>query len=98
MAKITDQTVRHVAKLARLHLTDAEVERFSKQLSNVFEYIDILNEVDTENVEPTAQVTGLKNVLREDTVARFCDPGELLKCTPLPVQENQIRVKSVLTY
>jgi aspartyl-tRNA(Asn)/glutamyl-tRNA(Gln) amidotransferase subunit C len=96
MVKITDQTVRHVSKLARLHLTEAEVEKFAKQLSSVFEYIEMLNEVDTENVEPTAQVTGLKNVLREDKVARFCDPEELLKCTPLPVQENQIRVKPVM--
>lgn len=58
--------VPHVAKLANLTLTPAEVKKFEKQLQNVLDYIDKLNEVNTENVKETSQTTGLENVLRED--------------------------------
>ncbi len=58
--------VPHVAKLANLPLNEEEVEKFDKQLSDVLQYIEKLNEVDTQNVEPTSQVTGLENILRED--------------------------------
>lgn len=85
-----------MAKLARLLLKDEEVEMFSKQLSEVFEYMEVLNEVDTEGVIPTSQVTGLENVFREDVVVPFGDPKELLDCSPLPVVSDQIRVKPVL--
>ena len=95
MVKISQEQVRHVAKLARLLLNDQEVERFSGQLSNVFEYMDVLNEVDTEGVIPTSQVTGLENVYREDEVQSFCDPQDLLKCSPLTIEKDQIRVKPV---
>ena len=58
--------IEHVAKLAKLELTNAEVEKFQKQLSEVLDYFNILNEVDTDGIEPTSQVTGLENVMRED--------------------------------
>lgn len=58
--------VPHVAKLANLPLTKDEEEKLDKQLSEVLNYVEQLNEVDTKNVEPTSQVTGLENVLRED--------------------------------
>lgn len=90
--------VKHIAKLARLGLKDEEVEKFSKQLSNIFEYVDMLNEVNTDEVEPTAQVTGLKNVTRKDEVKRFCTKDELLGCTELPIEKGQIRVKPVITF
>lgn len=61
--------VPHVAKLANLILTDEEIKKFEKQLSAVLDYIKKLSEVDTKNVEPTSQVTGLENVVREDTVS-----------------------------
>ncbi|MBT5016473.1 Asp-tRNA(Asn)/Glu-tRNA(Gln) amidotransferase subunit GatC [Candidatus Peregrinibacteria bacterium] len=94
--KISKDQVRHVAKLARLSLDENEVEVFSKQLSAVFEYMDCLNEVDTDNVEPTSQVTGLKNVYREDEVKTSVDPAALLACTELPIENDQIKVKSVM--
>lgn len=68
MAKLTKQQVLHVAKLSKLDLTQAEVEKFSKQLSEVLDYISKLDEVDTKNVEPTSQTTGLTNVLRDDEI------------------------------
>ncbi len=58
--------IRHIAKLANLQIEESEQEKFSTQLSSVLDYIGKLNELDTTTVEPTSQVTGLENVLRED--------------------------------
>lgn len=96
MTQLTQDQVRHVAKLARLALSDEEVLKFSTQLTSVLQYIDVLNEVDTEGVEPTAQVTGLSNVLRADDVHPFPNPEALLACSPFPIQNRQIRVKPIL--
>ena len=68
MAKLTKADVAHVAKLANLALTNTELEKFLTQLNEVVNYISELSEVDTENVEPTSQTTGLANVTREDSV------------------------------
>lgn len=90
--------VKHIAKLARLALKHGEAEKFARQLNSIFEYVAVLNEVGTDNVEPTAQVTGLRSVTRKDEVKRFCTKDELLACTELPVEKGQIRVKPVITF
>ena len=59
--------VKHIAKLANLPINGDEEKKLEKQLSETLTYIEILQEVDTKNVEPTAHVTGLENVTREDT-------------------------------
>lgn len=64
-----------VAKLANLPLTSAEEKKFGKQLASILDYMEVLNKVDTSNVEPTSQVTGLKNVMREDET----EPCEVIK-------------------
>ena len=63
---ITDADVRHVAKLSRLKLTDEQIADHTKQLGRVLDYIDKLNELDVEGVEPMAHALDLSNVLRED--------------------------------
>lgn len=68
MAKLSKKDVLHIAKLSKLKLSGAETEKFADQLSGVIEYVEQLNEVDTEGVEPTSQVTGLENVYREDEI------------------------------
>ncbi len=60
--------VSYVAKLANIPLTKDEEEKFESQLSSVLDYFEQLKKVDTKNVKPTSQVTGLENVTREDTV------------------------------
>jgi aspartyl-tRNA(Asn)/glutamyl-tRNA(Gln) amidotransferase subunit C len=90
------EQVKHIAKLARLGITDAEADKFSKQLSSILGYVDLLNEVDVEGVELTSQVTGLQNVMREDVVKPFGTKEEMLGCTELPVQLDQIKVKPVM--
>jgi aspartyl-tRNA(Asn)/glutamyl-tRNA(Gln) amidotransferase subunit C len=68
MSKLEIKDVEHIAKLSRLELTSAEKEKFAEQLSDILSYVDLLNEVDTANIEPTAQVTGLENVMVEDKI------------------------------
>ena len=90
---IDENTVRHVAKLARIDLKDEEIKTFSKQLSKVFEYMDILNEVNTDSVEETSQVTGLRNVSQVDEVVKGqCAREDLLSTSELPVDSKQVRV------
>lgn len=95
MANLSHDDVRHIAKLARLNLSDEEVEKFSKELTTILEYVGKLQEVDTKDVEPTAQVTGLTNAFREDVVSESeATPEELLECSSLPIVENQIQTPS----
>ena len=70
---LTKQEVLHIAKLARLELKEEEVEKFRTQLSGILEYVGQLSKVDTQGVEPIAQITGLQNILRGDLV-RNCEP------------------------
>ncbi|MFG0333346.1 MAG: Asp-tRNA(Asn)/Glu-tRNA(Gln) amidotransferase subunit GatC [Maioricimonas sp. JB049] len=63
---LTPEQVRKVARLARLKLTDEELQRLAPQLSDVLKYIDILSEVDTDDVEPMAHAIEVHNVLRPD--------------------------------
>ena len=67
--------VLHVAKLARLKVTDDEVDRMAEELSKILEHVETMNELDLEGVEPTSHVVDLTNVLRED-VSRPCLPRE----------------------
>jgi aspartyl-tRNA(Asn)/glutamyl-tRNA(Gln) amidotransferase subunit C len=63
---ISRETVEHVAALARLGLTDAEIDRMQEQLSHILETIEQLRDVDTSQVDPTASVIALENVMRDD--------------------------------
>lgn len=94
---LTEEQVRHIAKLARIRLTDEEVKKFSKQLTDVLEYVNILAEVDTKDVVETSQVTGLKNVMEEDRlIPSQSSREELLAMSELPVDSNQVRVIKVM--
>ena len=68
MSKLTKDEVLHIAKLAQLNLSDSEIKKFTPQLTSVVDFIGQLKEVNTEGIEPTAQVTGLTNVFRQDRV------------------------------
>ena len=64
--KITKQEVEHVAKLARLELSEQEKEKLTDQLSGILTYVETLNGLDTKGVEPTAHVLDIRNVMRDD--------------------------------
>lgn len=68
MSELTPVEIEKIATLARLGLTDEEKSRYATELSVVFEYMQLLNEVDTEGVPETCQVTGLEDVVRDDVV------------------------------
>ena len=86
--------VAHIAKLARLTMSEQEIEKFTKQLSAILEHAKMLEEVDTEGVEPIAQITGLQNVQEEDRV-ESCKGEALIKCTPQAIQNNMIKVRNI---
>jgi aspartyl-tRNA(Asn)/glutamyl-tRNA(Gln) amidotransferase subunit C len=96
MAKLTKDDVLKLASLARLSLTDDEVAEFQKELEAVLAYVEKLQEVSTEGLEPTAQVTGLTNVMRDDTVIDYgISKDELLALAPHE-QDGQLKVKRMI--
>jgi len=80
--KLTDEQVRHVAKLSRLKLTDEQVHFFAEQLSHVLEYVDKLSEVDVEGVEPMAHPTDMTNRFRDDDPTAGIPVDDALKNAP----------------
>lgn len=66
--KISRDQVKHIAKLANLPLTSEEEEKYSEQLSKILDFVEQLNKVETEGVEPTFNVSGQENVMQEDLV------------------------------
>lgn len=80
MIEIKD--VEHVAKLARLELTEEEKRKFANQLSSILEYVEEMNEVDTEGVEPMSHAIHFVNVMREDEVKYEQTKEELMKNAP----------------
>ena len=68
MSKLTLEDVRHVAKLANLPLTEKEEIKFKEQLSEIISYIDQLTQINTKNITPTSQTTGLINISRNDQI------------------------------
>ena len=95
MSKLSRDDVVKLAKLSRLKLTDKEVEEFQTELAEILTYVEVLDSVDTAGLEPTYQVTGLKNVSRKDVLKDYgVTPKDLLKDSPL--KDGQFKVKRVL--
>lgn len=93
--KLGYQQVKHIAWLARLALSQDEIEIFSLQLSNILENFEILQQVDTTNVPPTTQTNPLQNIFREDEAAKSYPQNEILANAPKQ-EENCFKVKAIL--
>lgn len=94
---LSKNEIQHIAKLARLELTDEELEKYGGQLSAILDYIDQLKEVEVKGVLPTAQVTGLENVWREDKVKNWDKEEIELALKDAPEREERfIKVKRVI--
>jgi aspartyl-tRNA(Asn)/glutamyl-tRNA(Gln) amidotransferase subunit C len=93
--KLTREEVLHIARLARIGLTEEEITRLSGQLSSLLENFQVLQEVNTDNVPPTAQSVELRNVMREDTVQPSLSPEEVLLNAPRQ-EDEYFRVRAVL--
>jgi aspartyl-tRNA(Asn)/glutamyl-tRNA(Gln) amidotransferase subunit C len=85
--------VLHVAKLARLRLTDDEIERMTGELSGILEHVDRISELELENVAPTSHVIALENVLRPDEPRPSWSREEVLERAPDPAS-GSFRVPS----
>ncbi|MGN0014912.1 MAG: Asp-tRNA(Asn)/Glu-tRNA(Gln) amidotransferase subunit GatC [Candidatus Gastranaerophilaceae bacterium] len=79
---ITKDDVKHVAKLARLELTEEETEKYSEQLGNILKYVEQMNEVDTTGIEPMPHAIPVTNVMREDEVKYEQTKEELMQNAP----------------
>jgi aspartyl-tRNA(Asn)/glutamyl-tRNA(Gln) amidotransferase subunit C len=93
--KITRAEVEHVAKLARLELTDEEKETFTGQMDAILAYVDKLNELDTSNIIPTAHAVPMENAFREDQVVASIGVDNALANAPDRV-EGFFRVPKVI--
>jgi aspartyl-tRNA(Asn)/glutamyl-tRNA(Gln) amidotransferase subunit C len=90
---IEREQVEHVARLARLQLTDVELERMAGELSGILDHVDRISELDLEGVEPTSHVIALENVLRPDKPRPSWSRDEMLGRAPDPAS-GSFRVPS----
>ncbi|ABQ89550.1 Asp-tRNA(Asn)/Glu-tRNA(Gln) amidotransferase subunit GatC [Roseiflexus sp. RS-1] len=91
---LTLQDVEHVARLARLRLSPAELEKMRDQLSNILDHFQMLQQIDVSAVPPTAQVTDLVNVLREDEIRPSLPHEQALANAP-EQQDGMFRVRAI---
>lgn len=96
MSKLSRVDVLKLAALSKLRLSEEEIEKLRGELSEILDYVEILNRVDVTGLEPTYQVTGLTNVMRDDEIKDYGYKSEdLLKNAPA-IQDGQFKVKRVL--
>lgn len=96
MTNITRDDVLHLAQLSNLQLVDDEVDALQQNIGDILGYVDQLGELDTSGVEPTYQVTGLENVIRDDTVMTSDVSREELLALAPEQHDGQVKVPKVL--
>lgn len=92
--KLSAKEVRYIARLANLYLSEDEVEKFRRQLSEILDYIEMLSKVDIKNVKPTSQVTGLSNVTKEDVAGVSLSQKEAIAASK-QTHNGFIKVKAI---
>ena len=93
--RITSEKVRHLSVLTRISMTDEEVEIMRDQMADILDSIEVLREVDTDGIEPTAHSVGLNSVMREDVSSDSISLDDALSNAPL-IEGDFIRVRAVL--
>jgi aspartyl-tRNA(Asn)/glutamyl-tRNA(Gln) amidotransferase subunit C len=93
---ITREDVLHLAELSNISLSENQIEPLIKDLDNIVNYFSQLDELNTENVEPTYQCFDMQNVWREDTIEEFEAKREDLLSLTVESEDNQIKVPKVL--
>jgi len=93
---ITREEILHLSKMSSLSFSETEIEDLEKDLGQVLDYISQLDEVDTEGVEPTFQLTGLQNVWRDDEVERLEAGRDDLLALAAETRGHQIKVPKIL--
>ena len=92
---VSKQEVKHIAKLARLGLSEKEIEKAEKDLSQIFDYFNLLNQVDTSKIEIVFHPTNLKNVLREDRAKQEENVDKMIEQCP-DKKGRFVKVKAIL--
>ena len=93
--RLSIEEVRHIALLARVAMTDEELERMRDEMSNILDHFDVLQQVDTEGVEPTAHSADVKSVMRDDEVRPSASKDDVLANAPRR-EDDFLRVRAVL--
>lgn len=96
MTHVSADEVRTLARLSNLRLSSEEEKNLEEDISNILGYVEQLDELDTDRVEPTYQVTGLKNVWREDEIIEEVVAREQLLALAAESKNNQVKVPRVL--
>lgn len=97
MTKLNRDDVLKLARLARIDLSDREIEEFLGEFNAILSYVDQLQSVDVTGLEPTSQITGLTNVMREDIEIDYgYTPADLLKNAPAVQENGQLKVKRMI--
>ena len=93
--RLTADEVRHIALLARLGMTEDDIELMRDQMSHILDNFDVLDQVDTDGVEPTGHSVDVDSVMREDDVAPSTPKDDMLANAP-STQDDLVRVRAVL--
>lgn len=93
--QLSKKEVEHIATLARLNLTEEEKEKYSRQLSDILNYMEKMKGVDTSKVESTSQVTGLTNVMRKDKIEECGVAEQVIDCAP-ETKDGYVKVPKIL--
>ena len=96
MAKLSSDEIKKLARLSKIALTKEEVEKFRNELGSILDRIDKLSSVDTSGIEPTYQVTGLRNVTRADEVIDYGTDQKDLLSNVAKTKDGMIKVPKVL--
>lgn len=95
MAGITREEIQKVARLSRLALSDEEIDRYAHQLSDILNYAEALNKLDTSDVEPTSHSLSMTNVFRDDVPHTCLTPEEALANAP-EAEDQSFRVPTII--
>ena len=93
--QITKELVSYVAQLSRIKLDDSETEEMQKQMGAIVDYMDILNQLNTDDIEPLSHIFSITNVMRDDVTAPSYDRKEILKNAPEHTAEAFVVPKTV---
>ncbi|MBO5908974.1 MAG: Asp-tRNA(Asn)/Glu-tRNA(Gln) amidotransferase subunit GatC [Clostridia bacterium] len=93
--KITDKLVKYLAELSKIEISYDEVPNMKSELNSILQYMDILNQVDTNGVLPLSHIFDIKNVMREDKVAESSNREEILFNAPNRAEETFVVPKTV---
>ena len=93
--RLTTEEVRHIALLARVGMTDDEIQRMGEEMSHILENFDVLDQVDTDGVEPTGHSVDLTSVMRDDEATESLPIDDVLANAPAR-EDDLIRIRAVL--